>query len=196
MFTASSSPPWYAELRHREAQPFNEAVEHSLGCCLGLSPHERDYSDVSSDLDNLAEVQAVGRGVDAQFARLKWLARLIAGDAPIVTDVGVQWRVNMCVESPGHIAEAASELHYAGFDLASTWKILETFRDLVPGGIVLFDSRIALRGEGLMPKDVRIQGGDLVVAMEHVDSELAGALGRNGCIVDVDFLLSQHNERS
>ena len=170
----------------------DEAVDERLGGGLGLLLHKGDHGDVALDLDVFAQVEALGGRVDAELRDLARLAGLVAGDAPRVAQVDVHGRVDVRLQAPGHVVEAAAEGDAAGAQPAHARHELDALFNLVPGRVVLFRFGVAGRLDRLVARHQRVQRDDLAVAVQNLNGELAGDVGGDGRDVCVRFLFAHH----
>lgn len=175
---------------------FDDALDHLLASGLGLGLDEADHGDVALDLDVLAEVQAVGGGTQLLQANLALLGRLdaglVAGDAVLVAHVDAERDVDVGLQAPGHVVEAAVEGDLAGADVAHAGDELDALGYLVPGAVVLVGGGIARRGDGLVAEDEGIQGDDLAVGVEDVEGQLTGDEAGDGRDDREGLLLAKH----
>lgn len=130
----------------------NDALDHLLVGSLELGLDEADHGDVGLDLDVFAEVQAVrggSKGLEANLAMLRRLdSRLVAANAIRVAQIDVQGSVDVSLETPGHVVEAAVELDPAPAHLANARNHLDTLLDLIPSAVKLVGGGIARRRNG------------------------------------------------
>ena len=115
---------------------------------------------------------------------------LVPGDAVGVAQVDVHGGIDVGLQSPGHIVEAAVEADFAGAQLAHARDVLDALDNLVPRGVELVGGGISRGGYGVVPEDEGIEGDDLTVGMEDVDGELAGDEARDWGDGREDLLLS------
>lgn len=175
---------------------FDDALDHLPVGGLELRLDEADHGDVGLDLDVLAQVQAVGGGAEGLEANLAMLGRLDAGlvaaDAVRVAQVNVHGRVDVRLQAPGHVVEAAVELDLAGAQLARAGQELDALLDLVPGAVELVGGGIARRGDWLVAEDERVEGDDFAVGVEDVDGELSRDEARDGRDEGEGLFLTKH----
>jgi hypothetical protein len=171
---------------------FDEAINHGLCSRLHLALDERDERDVASDLDIFSEVQSIGWSSNPQLPCLNWLAGLIAAYAPFVPHINSCWSIDVCLKAPRHVVEAAVEANLSGSKSAHARHILDLFRDLVPCRVELVCFRISGGLDRLVVEDERVDSNQFAMAVEDVDTQLAGNVDRDRRDLGVDLFLSQH----
>lgn len=174
----------------------NDALDHLLVGGLELGLDEADHGDIGLDLDVFAQVQAVrggSKGFEANLSMLRRLdSRLIAANAIRVAQIDVQGSIDVSLEAPGHVVEAAVELDLAPAHLANARDDLNTLLNLIPGAVKLVGGGIARRRNGLVAEDKRVEGDDFAVGVEDVNGELSRDEARNGCDEGKSLFLAQH----
>lgn len=174
----------------------NDALDHLFVGGLELCLDKADHGDVGLDLDVFAKVQAVrggSEGLEANLAMLRRLdSRLVAANAIRVAQIDVQGSVDVRLETPGHVVEAAVELDLAPAHLANARDDLDTLLDLIPSAVKLVGGGIARRRNGLVAEDKRVEGDDFAVGVEDVNGELSRDEARNGCDEGKSLFLAQH----
>lgn len=161
----------------KELGLFDDALDHLAVGRLELGSHKGDHGDVALELDVFAQVEAVGGGSQASQANLARLWRLDAGlvaaDAILVAQVNVHGRIDVRLQAPGHVVEAAVELDLAGAHLAHSGDHLDALLDFVPGAVKLVGGGIARRWDGLVAQDKRVERQDFAVRVQNVDGQLS-----------------------
>lgn len=175
---------------------FNDALDHFLVGSLELGLDKADHGDVGLDLDIFAEIQAVGRGperFEANLANLGGLeSRLVAADAVLVAQIDIQRRIDVRLQTPGHVVEAAIELDPAPAELAHAGDDLDALLNLIPGAVKLVGGGIARRRDGLEAEDKRVEGEDFAMRVEDVNGELSRDEARDGRDEGEGLLLAKH----
>lgn len=174
----------------------NDALDHLLVGGLELGLDKADHGDVGLDLDVFAQVQAVrggSEGLEANLAMLRRLdSRLVAANAIRVAQIDVEGSVDVSLQAPGHVVEAAVELDPAPAHLANARDDLDALLDLIPGAVKLVGGGITRRRDGLVAEDKRVEGEDFAVGVEDVNGELSRDEARNGRDEGKSLLLAQH----
>jgi hypothetical protein len=88
--------------------------------------------------------------------------------------------------------KTALEADLAGPHLSNAGNVLNPLGNLIPRRVVFVGWRISRCFDGMMFEDERVQGDDFGVAVEDINGELAGNVGRDGGDMCVDFFLAQH----
>jgi hypothetical protein len=170
--------------RVQQLRLFDDALHHFTAGLLQLRLYEADDGEVALDLDILPQIQSVCWHTERPQANLWDLgrldSRLVAGNAVLVPQVDVHGRVDVSLEAPWHVMEAAVEFDDRRAHLADTGNHLDALGDLIPGRVVLVRLGILGGGNGMVFNDQRVQGENLGVRVQDVDGELAGDEARDG----------------
>lgn len=175
---------------------FDNSLNHLFAGNLELGLDKGDHGNVALDLNIFPQVQAIGGRAEALEANLAMLrafdARLVAADTITIAQIDVQRRVDVRLQTPRHVVEAAVESDQAGADLAHAGNILDALLNLVPGAVELIGGGGARGGDGLVARHQRVEGDDLAVRVEDVEGELAGDEAGDGRNHRVRLLFAQH----
>lgn len=138
----------------------DDALDHLAAGLLQLRLNKAEHCDVALDFDVLPQIQAVRRHAELFQPNLRDFGclntRLVAGNAILVSKVNTHGCVDMSLEAPRHIMEAAIELDSRGPHLPNPGHDLDALRDFIPGRVVLVRFRILWRGNGLVSDDERV----------------------------------------
>jgi len=170
----------------------DHAVDHDFGRAAHLRLDKRHHGDVALNLNVFAQVEALGGGADSKLFRFWRLAGLVAADTPIVAHVDIHGSVDVGLDAPRHVVEAALEADLTGTHLAHSRHVLDSLGDLVPGGVELVGGGIARCFDGVMLEHERIQGDDLGMVVQHVNGQLPRDGRRQRRNLGVNLFLSQH----
>lgn len=135
-------------------------------------------------IDILTQIQALPRNAQLLHAQLDGRARLarhVTPDLPLGADLEPGRRVDVRLQTPRQVVEAAVVGDAAGQQAAG--EVGDAVGDLVPGGVSL---ELVGQGQGrrrvaaAVAGDERVQRDHLAVGVEDVDDEVAGDMGGEG----------------
>ena len=92
---------------------FEQPIHQDLVCILQVLLDKARHHDVATHVDFFAQIQAITRCIDAEFARFPRFSWHVAADRPFRFDIQAGGSVAVCLESERSVEETCFVLDLA-----------------------------------------------------------------------------------